>query len=467
MNNVRVLVVDDEDYIRDSVQIILESEGYKIFVAENGVRALEVLEDNYVDIVLTDIKMPEMDGLTLLKKIKQKYNNIEVLLITGFPSLDTAIDSVKIGAFDYITKPFKVDDLVNKLKKAYDNKALKQEVVELKQLISIYDSSRFFSSTLNHQEIFNKLCEILKVNFSIDGFYMKLFSKDISFKENIAEPMDLYIQSECSLKKAIILFEDSDNIVSKVSFEGIDYTVYKQPMFAKDGLWGVFFAYKKGAGHFSYIDSKTLSIYVTQCSSALLNSFAYEDLSKGYLETITSLSKAVDAKDHYTMGHSENVKKYALMIVDELGYSGEFRQNMLYAGLLHDIGKIGVSTDIIVKPSRLTDEEFEEMKKHPIYGKDILEPIEFLGDVPYYVLYHHEKLDGSGYPYGLTEDEIPLGAKILQVADSFDAMTTNRSYRGRRSDALAVEELERCKGSQFDTLIVEAFKKALIKEGRL
>jgi HD-GYP domain-containing protein (c-di-GMP phosphodiesterase class II) len=238
-------------------------------------------------------------------------------------------------------------------------------------------------------------------------------------------------------------------------------------MYTNDGLWGIFFAYKKGSDSFSDIDIKMLSIYVSQFSIALQNSFSYEDVSKGYFETISSLSKAVDAKDHYTRGHSENVKDYSLMIVDEMGLGNEFREKIMYAGLLHDIGKIGVRTEIIVKPDKLTNEEYEEMKKHPIYGKDILEPIEFLGDVPYYVLYHHEKLDGTGYPFGLTASEIPLGAKILQVADSYDAMTTDRSYRKRRNPKLAVEELERCSGTQFDEKIVEAFKNALKKKGKL
>jgi len=152
------------------------------------------------------------------------------------------------------------------------------------------------------------------------------------------------------------------------------------------------------------------------------------------------------------------------MIVDEMGFNHEFHTCMTYAGLLHDIGKIGINTNIIIKPDRLDSLEFEEMKKHPLLGKEILEPIEFLGDIPYYILFHHEKCDGTGYPYGLTSQEIPIGSKILSVADSFDAMTTDRSYRPKRSIKEALEELDRCTGTQFDKEVVSAFKSALKKE---
>jgi response regulator RpfG family c-di-GMP phosphodiesterase len=467
MKEIRVLIVDDEEFIRDSIKTILETEGFYTFIADDAFEALKILDKNYIDVVISDMKMPGMDGISLLKKIKIDYPNIAVLLITGYPNIDNAIESVKSGAFDYITKPFKVNDLLIKISKAYESSKLKREVVELKQLLSIYDSSKFFSSTLNHNEIFNMLYKILSENFRIEGMYIKFFTKNIKFKKNISISFSKYIDFECSFKKAIILFDENNYIISEMIFDGIEYSVCKHPLYLKDNISGVFFAYKKGSNQFTETESQMLSIYLSQISTAILNSFAYEELSKGYLETIHSLSKAVDAKDHYTMGHSENVKKYTLMIVEEMGFNETFKKQMTFAGLLHDIGKIGVPTEIIIKPNKLTDEEFEEIKKHPIYGKEILDPIEFLGDVPYYVLFHHEKLDGTGYPYGITEDEIPIGSKILQVADSFDAMTTDRSYRPRRNFKEAVEELDRCVGTQFDKEVVESFKRVLKKEGKI
>lgn len=463
--DITILVVDDEDYIRDSVKIILETEGFHVICTDNGYEALKIMDGHYVDIVLSDIKMPEMDGITLLKKIKEKFKNVEVLLITGYPSLDSAVESVKLGAYDYITKPFKVDDLVNKIQKALDSKTLKKQVVELQQLVSIYDSSNFFSKTLNHDEILNQLKSVLQTDLSVDGFYMNIFTRGMENFFNFPENLKNFLESEYSFKKCLLTFKSIAFEKGRYNDGGQDYNFLILPMFSSKGLWGIFAVYKRGTKTFRDIDIKILNIYVSQCSLAMQNSLSFEDLSKGYIETVTSLSKAVDAKDHYTRGHSENVKNYSLMIVDEMGFNEEFRDIMFYAGLLHDIGKIGVPTEIIIKPDKLSDYEYEEIKKHSVYGKEILEPIEFLGDVPYYVLYHHEQMDGSGYPYGLTKDEIPLGSRILQVADSFDAMTTDRSYRPRRTIKEAIDELDRCKDTQFDAEVVRAFKSALKKGG--
>lgn len=459
-DKLRILVVDDEDYIRESIEIILKTEGFEVFSVDSGRKALDILHDNAIDVVLTDIKMPEMDGVTLLHTIKKSYN-VEVILVTGFPSLDTAVESVKFGAYDYITKPFKVDDLINKIKKAVENRNLKQEVVELNKIISIYNSSKLFSNILTTEGVLAKLESIIKKEIHCSSFFIRIFTKNFVQSFNVHKYLEDYVSEHFNFKNSLTVFSNIEFYTDSLKFNGKDIHLAVFPMYSRDGLWGIVGVTKDGSDFFKDIDCRILSIYIDQFSLSMQNVYSFEDLSKGYIETITALSNAVDAKDHYTMGHSENVKRYSLMIVDEMGFNEEFRQTMLQAGLLHDIGKIGVPTEIIIKPDKLTDKEYAEMKKHPIYGKDILEPIQFLGDVPYYVMYHHEKLDGSGYPFGISADDIPLGAKILHVADSYDAMTTDRSYRNKRTMELAFEELDRCTGTQFDVEIVKAFKSSM------
>ncbi|MGA1846859.1 HD domain-containing phosphohydrolase [Deferribacter abyssi] len=461
----KVLVVDDEDYVRDSLDIILSTEGYQVVGVSSGFEALELLKKNYFDFVITDIKMPEMDGITLLRKIRKGYPDLPVIVMTGFPSIDSAIECLKEGAFDYVTKPFKVEDLINKLQKADENRKLKKEVVELKQLLKIYDAGLFFNKTLDHEEILNGMERMLFSDSLISGCFFHIFTKAFKKSYNLSEDIKHYLENRFSFKNVAKLFYGKNIINESVKINGKDVNFLVVPMYFEKFIWGVFVLVNIGSKVFDVIHERIYSIFVNQFSIALRNSYAYEELAKGYFETINSLAVAVDAKDHYTRGHSENVKNYSLMIVEEFGFSDNFKEVMTYAGLLHDIGKIGVPTHVITKPDRLTDEEFEEMKKHPIYGKEILDPIEFLGDVPDYILYHHEKLDGSGYPFGLTANEIPLGAKILQVADSFDAMTTDRSYRKRRSLTWAMEELDRCSGTQFDSEIVKVFKSAMKKRG--
>ncbi|MEF3254943.1 MAG: HD domain-containing protein, partial [Deferribacterales bacterium] len=396
--------------------------------------------------------------------IKEKYPDKSVIIITGFPSLETAILSLSLGADDYITKPFNVNEVQNKIYKAIDTIKLKTEIARLNDIISIYESSKFLSSTLSQEEITLEIYQKIIGEWGFSGFYIKLFTPHISFQTAETSFID-YIDNKINAKKAYILFKNKKihELTIEINNKKIQSIIL--PMYNEKGLMGIFAIYNDTKKKLTNIKKHLINIYVNQVSLAIQNSLSYLNISEGYLQTILALSNAVDAKDSYTRGHSENVKKYSLMIVEEMGFNSDFARCMTYAGLLHDIGKIGIDTYIIVKPDRLTPQEFEEIKKHPEYGKEILEPIKFLGDVPYYVLFHHEKLDGTGYPFGLTDQEIPIGAKILSVADSYDAMTTDRSYRPRRTPQLAVEELERCIGTQFDKDVVTAFKSALKRYG--
>ncbi|MCA1932193.1 MAG: response regulator [Calditerrivibrio sp.] len=465
-NRMSVLIVDDEDYIRDSIKLLLEDDNYNCIEANNGYEALELLEkrEDEINVILSDIKMPEMDGITLLKIIKEKYPNKVVIIITGYPSLETAVETLKMGADDYITKPFNVNEVSSKLQKAIESSKLKKEVILLNDVVSIYESTKLLSSTISQEEIFLEVHKNIIGEWGMSGFYVKLFDRKLSFQYADSRVID-YVNEEFSPKNVIIIFKKVDVFQFNIQYDNKGYSCFLFPMYSKNGLWGIFCIYCDAKKKISDIRKHIMNTYVGEISLALQNSLAYIEISDGYLQTVTSLSNAVDAKDSYTRGHSENVKKYSTMIVEEMGFNSIFEKYMTYAGLLHDIGKIGIDTYIIVKPDKLSSIEFEEIKKHSLYGKEILEPITFLGDVPYYVLFHHEKLDGSGYPYGLTAHEIPIGSKILAVADSYDAMTTDRSYRPRRNAIQAVEELDRCVGTQFDRDVVAAFKSALKKKG--
>lgn len=188
----------------------------------------------------------------------------------------------------------------------------------------------------------------------------------------------------------------------------------------------------------------------------------YMDMRNMYLKTIKSMAAIVDAKDHYTAGHSERVTEYVLLICDEMDLPDEYIENLKDLALLHDIGKIGIEEQILNKPGRLDKEEYAKMKTHSMIGFDIVKNISFLKE-PEVCRYHHEWINGLGYPDGLKGEEIPLGARIIAVADSFDAMTTNRPYRKGMEPEEAFLELERCQGTQFDPLIVSAFIKAYQK----
>jgi putative nucleotidyltransferase with HDIG domain len=177
--------------------------------------------------------------------------------------------------------------------------------------------------------------------------------------------------------------------------------------------------------------------------------------------TIRALVQAVDIKDGYTRGHSERVGQASMMIARELGMDDSRVEVLRFAGILHDVGKLGVPTRLLRKDGPLTPEERRVIELHPEYGHEMVRGIGFLGEARAAVLHHHERLDGSGYPYGLLGSQIPESARVVAVADAFDAMTSTRSYRRARPVSAALEELSRCAGTQFDPLMVRALVRAL------
>ena len=193
---------------------------------------------------------------------------------------------------------------------------------------------------------------------------------------------------------------------------------------------------------------------LTLSKNTLLN-----DLRELFFTTIKSISNALDAKDTYTHGHSHRVTLYSLILAKALNLDDELLEEIETAGLLHDIGKIGIPEDILCKPGKLTDEEYQIIQQHAPGGKKILNSIPGLKNVALWISCHHEKWDGRGYPNGLKGEEIPLASRILAVADTYDAMTSNRSYRKGLPHEVAVEEIKNCSGTQFDADVIEVFMK--------
>jgi HD superfamily phosphohydrolase YqeK len=186
---------------------------------------------------------------------------------------------------------------------------------------------------------------------------------------------------------------------------------------------------------------------------------------QAYEATVGALCQAVETKDLYTRGHSDRVSRGSVMIAREIGMRSERVEAIGYAGMLHDVGKLGVPTKVLQKTGKLTEEEYAAIQLHPMRGLDIVRDIGFLDEALAGIMHHHERIDGRGYPMGLTGDEIPEFARVLAVADAFDSMTSTRSYRGARPVDEAIAELRKCSGTQFDPEFVEAFVAAIKREG--
>lgn len=209
---------------------------------------------------------------------------------------------------------------------------------------------------------------------------------------------------------------------------------------------------------------ETLKEFADQAAIAIDNASTHEELRNVVLNTIKSLAVSLEQRDHYTSRHSENVTRYAIAIASEMNLPEEEIQKIEHAAQLHDIGKIGISDYILSKPGKLTPEEWGEIKKHTIKGAEILKPLEFLNGIVEVVKQHHERADGKGYPEGLKGKEIKMGARIMAVADSFDAMTSERPYRPAMRREQAIDEIKRCAGIMYDPEVVQAFLRAVEKK---
>src|SRR5262245_5455908 len=201
---------------------------------------------------------------------------------------------------------------------------------------------------------------------------------------------------------------------------------------------------------------KLLSIIGSRAAAAIENARLYEDLQATFQQTIEGLAKAIDKMDRYTSGHSDRVARYAMLLAKKLGLGEAEIEIVRQSALMHDIGKIGCVLNLN-KPGKLTNDEYEVFKKHPVYGRDILDPIKFLHPLIPGVYLHHERWDGRGYPLRMKAQEIPLIARIISVADTYDAMTSDRSYRRALPHEVAIAEIERCSSTQFDPEVAASF----------
>lgn len=239
------------------------------------------------------------------------------------------------------------------------------------------------------------------------------------------------------------------------------------PLFSQGRVIGVVEVMNKTDGTLlDEEDRDVLTAFAIQSVIAMENARLYSELKRSFTDTVRVITNAVEARDPYTAGHTERVTRIALEMARELGWSREQLEILEIGALLHDIGKIGISDLVLRKPNELTEDEYSQMQQHPIVGAQMLEGVSILRPMLPYILFHQERFDGAGYPFGLTGTEIPLEGRLLAVADSFDAMTSTRPYRERISVDDAIEEIISSRGTQFDPMVVDALLRVHAK-GRL
>lgn len=323
----KILIVDDEEDIREILIDSLESLDYHTCTAADGGEAIEIIKRQYdeIAVIICDLKMPKVSGDQVVLFVAREHPIIPIIILSGFAQLDMALDHIRMGAFDYMSKPFKFKELSLTVKRAIEFRALKEQEAR-----------------------------------------------------------------------------------------------YQEELQAK----------------------------VKEITAKLNNSV---------IQTVGSLIMAIEEKDKYTRGHSHRVAFYASLVAQNMNLSDEEKKKLEYAALLHDVGKIGISEQILNKPGKLNNVEYEIIKTHPSKGVKILEPLKFLEDLLPIIEAHHERYDGKGYPHGLIHEQIPMLARLIGVCDAYDAMTSERSYRQPLAKEAALQEIKNGSGSQFDPAMVQKF----------
>jgi putative nucleotidyltransferase with HDIG domain len=329
----RILVVDDEEAIREIVSSMLTAANYKCTQASSGHKALAVLDSGEeFELMLSDLMMADLDGIGLLERTKEKYPDMPVVMVTAVHDISVALKAIRDGAYDYLLKPFEREQLLATVRRALENRRLKLE-----------------------------------------------------------------------------------NRAYQTKLEGL----------------------------------------VEQRTGQLRN--VIDNLKRSYDITLEALGDALDLKDAETEGHSKRVTAFTIAIARALGVAKDDIDVIARGAFLHDIGKMAIPDAILRKPGALTPEEIAIMREHCYRGYQMLKKIPFLTEAAEIVYSHQERFDGTGYPRGLKGEEIPLGARIFSVADTLDAITSDRPYRAAQTVGAARDEIQRWSGRQFDPSVVETF----------
>ena len=530
-----ILVVDDDEVILDVFREYLHKTGiYSILTARDGTEALEILGNTRIDFCFTDLNMPGMDGIEFTSKIHELDNTIPVVVMTGYPSMDNTIATLKHGVVDFLVKPFKIGAIELTIKRALEQKALFLENMFLKEEIEkkkhIARLNEELSNKVGDLKILNMILQkvdwvtsssalfdlIVKLSADItkcDEVHFHVLDESMGRPIPIAsfykEPKydhsaglsvpaspvtvdrcqpclpspetqtmaeghseavrgcDSYV-AEVLAKKisdGIPLLVDggSDRAFSDANIRSLVAIPFK----IRKKLFGMLAAIvRDDSKAFTEKDLYYLNFLAERATFVIENVALYENIYENLFATLYALVEAIEARDPYTKQHSSRVTEFGMSIGKEMGCPDEELDLLGFSGHLHDIGKIGIPDSILLKPGPLTKQEFEAIKKHPVIGANIVGHLGLLTGEQKIILHHHERWDGKGYPDGLKGESIPFLSRILAVADTYDAMASDRAYRGKLAREVVLETIKQSAGTQFDGEVVEAFL-ALCEKGKL
>jgi response regulator RpfG family c-di-GMP phosphodiesterase len=506
-----ILIVDDEPFIRKFLSKYLSGKNYSIVTADNGESALEKLDSEPFDLVLTDLRMPKMGGRELLQIMSENYPEIPKIVLTGYGTSEDIILALQTGAYDFLTKPITDFGILDhSIKRALERKRLNDErkryLEQVKQINEIISMLNRGKST---EEIFVTLNSTLQKIIPYKSLALLLINLDsgevtpkviVSQSESIVDSKSVFsiddsVLQNISVNKTVLCIDDIDSslgiypdseLLRLLTRLGVRSLIVL-PIIMKDETRGfLLFTADKGRAfilsHITFLESIGGQISFSIERAELIEKIEQhtknlehtidirtKEILKTQKTTIFALSKIAETRDRTTGDHLERIRSYCVLLAQILKYTGseeitnQYIRDLYDSSILHDIGKVGIPDTILLKDRSLTDEEIAIMERHTTIGYDALKSASqnlgrdsFLSMALDITLYHHERWDGSGYTKGLKELEIPLSARIVAIADVYDALTTKRPYKQAYSHEASLDIMNK-ESFKFDPQLFKIF----------
>ena len=477
-----IMVADDEPSVREILKDLILALGdeYNVYPVADSFEALHFLRSMPIDCILVDIFMPGLNGLDFLKKIRPKYRDLMVVIITGQPSYDIVLEALRLGATDFLAKPISLSELrkiLDKLKQQKEQAQQQTEPASRSEQLSLETMTEQVHQKMQEQYTLHALGEQLANIRSTEEFYTNLANMALILTGGIQSTFFLYDQALGRLQAVAHTGDQtiSDNVL-KVASQAISQSdpLYlpaekgsgKQraslssislPVRLRGELLGVLHVNGAPGKDIKTEDIAPLQLLIDRSLMTLENLALHESASANLYDTLRALINSLEARDPYSRHHSVRVTRIAAYFAEKMGLTAEMIDSINLAGPLHDIGKIGIPDAILLKQDALVPEEIEIMRQHPVVGDNIVAPLNLLPRERSIILHHHERWDGLGYPMGLAGENIPYLARIIALADAYDAITTDRPYRLRRTSMEALAEIQACAGTQFDPELAGRF----------
>ena len=457
-----ILIVDDEEDIRQLLAMALRRAGYRVATAEGSLQALDLLREQPCELVITDLSMPGMGGLELLRHIAEQYPATKGIVLTGYGSIQSAVEATKLGADNYLTKPIVIEDFIQTVRTTLEHgRPLRPAPMPALEVSTLAALTRLLAQP--------SLALPQAAEGSVEVVASMLAGQaSLTIMDTTQGTQVLYVEKGDPvnlphLARALSLPGSSMAYPQQTSPHTLTAAFIPGPTPGYHGRLQV--SRPPHSRPFSKEEGQLLQVAANQIGIVLGNlltghslASTRRELREVSLQTVQALVRAVEMRDRYTAGHSARVARYAVALAKSLGLAPHEVENLRVAALLHDVGKIGISDLLLNKPGPLTPEERARIEEHPTMGCQIVEGVQSLAASVPLIMHHQERYDGRGYPHRLAGEQIPYGARILAVADSFEAITATRAYRQGRSVAEALEILKAGAGKQWDEALITRWR---------